>query len=175
MAVLTREQLRNGHVSQGQAVSGTGTATGTGLPSPADAWWDRPPALWSPGERLLLCGAAVLHDARQAVLAELGFTCSGGIAPSKLLAKLASGMNKPAQQTLVTPAQIPRLLGPLPIGRIRGLGGEFGDRVARDLGATTIGEVVNAPQRRLEELYGDSMAEWLWHLVRGQDGEKVCV
>ena len=29
MAVLTREQLRNGHVSQGQAVSGTGTATAT--------------------------------------------------------------------------------------------------------------------------------------------------
>lgn len=82
-------------------------------------------------------------------------------------------MNKPAQQTLVMPAMIPRLLAPLPIGRIRGLGGDFGERVARDLQATTIGEVVAVPQRRLEQLYGEATAEWLWHLVRGQDGEKV--
>jgi DNA polymerase eta len=203
-AVLSREEVRRGHISQGQQQQQSA------LPSPADAWWDRPPALWAPGERLLLCAAAVLQNMRGAVLRELGFTCSGGIAPSKLLAKLvgaeldwaglglyvhvlfpnipithygtpphpptqkqASGMNKPAQQTLVMPAMIPQLLGPLPIGRIKGLGGDFGDRVARDLQATTIGEVVQAPQRRLEQLYGESTAEWLWHLVRGVDGEKV--
>jgi nucleotidyltransferase/DNA polymerase involved in DNA repair len=84
MVVLTREEVRRGHVSQGQQQQQSASA----LPSPADAWWDRPLALWSPGERLLICAAAVLHDMRAAVFNELGFTCSGGIAPSKLLAKL---------------------------------------------------------------------------------------
>ncbi len=82
-------------------------------------------------------------------------------------------MNKPNKQTLCLPATIPQLLGPLPIARLKGLGGDFGERVARDLEATTIGEIVAVPQRRLEQLYGESTAEWLWHLVRGVDGEKV--
>ena len=58
------------------------------VPSASSVWWDRPAHLWTPNEQLLVCGAAVLYDMRRAVLDELGFTCSGGVAPSKLLAKL---------------------------------------------------------------------------------------
>lgn len=77
----------------------------------ADAWWDRPPCVRTVGERLLVAGAAVMMDMRQAVYDELGYTCSAGIAPCKLLSKLASGMNKPNKQTLVMPEMIPILLG----------------------------------------------------------------
>ena len=76
-------------------------------------------------------------------------------------------MNKPNQQTLVVPAMIPLLLAPLPVGRVRGLGGDFGERLQRDLGITTVGEVAAVSKHRLEALYGKSTADWLWHLVRG--------
>jgi DNA polymerase eta len=47
-----------------------------------------------------------------------------------VLAKLASGLNKPRQQTLVPPASVEALLAPLPLGRLRSLGGKFGEQLA---------------------------------------------
>jgi nucleotidyltransferase/DNA polymerase involved in DNA repair len=38
-------------------------------------------------------------------------------------------MNKPNKQTLVIPERIPGLLSPLPIARIKGFGGDFGERM----------------------------------------------
>lgn len=43
---------------------------------------------------------------RAAVADQLGFSCSAGIAHSKILAKLGAGLNKPAQQTLVPAAAV---------------------------------------------------------------------
>jgi hypothetical protein len=54
-----------------------------------------------------------------------------GIAPSKVLAKLASGLHKPRQQTLVPPVSIEGLLADLALGRLRSLGGKFGDSLAQ--------------------------------------------
>jgi nucleotidyltransferase/DNA polymerase involved in DNA repair len=65
------------------------------------AWWLRPASSWSPTDALLAAGAVVVAQARAAVKASLGFSCSAGIAHSKILAKLGSGLHKPAQQTLV--------------------------------------------------------------------------
>lgn len=69
-------------------------------------WWSRLPHEWGPGERLLAAGAAVVADLRQAVVTELGYTCSAGIAHTKLLAKLCSGLHKPAQQTVLPAAAV---------------------------------------------------------------------
>lgn len=57
----------------------------------AAAWWQRPPHHWLPGERLLACAAAAAAELRAAVRAELGYSCSAGVAHSKLMAKLCSG------------------------------------------------------------------------------------
>lgn len=54
-------------------------------------WWRRPPEAWLPGERLLACAAGVVAELRAAVRQELGYTCSAGVAHTKLLAKLCSG------------------------------------------------------------------------------------
>jgi hypothetical protein len=61
----------------------------------------------------------------------LKFTCSAGIANNKLLAKLTSGMHKPAQQTLLCPAAVAETLRDLPLDRLRTLGGKFGERVTQ--------------------------------------------
>ena len=57
----------------------------------AATWWQRPPHEWQPGDRLLACAAAAVAELRQAVREELGYTCSAGIAHTKLMAKLCSG------------------------------------------------------------------------------------
>jgi nucleotidyltransferase/DNA polymerase involved in DNA repair len=67
---------------------------------------------------------------RGRVTSELGFTCSGGIAHNKAMAKLASGLHKPNQQTVVPSEQVAGLLKGLPLSRIRGLGGKLGDQVS---------------------------------------------
>ena len=57
----------------------------------------------------LLCAyllAAVVAELSAAVKQELGYTCSAGIAHTKILAKLASGLHKPAQQTVVPAAAV---------------------------------------------------------------------
>ncbi len=57
----------------------------------AASWWQRPAQEWQPGERLLACAAAAAAELRQAVREELGYTCSAGVAHTKLMAKLCSG------------------------------------------------------------------------------------
>jgi DNA polymerase eta len=51
-------------------------------------------------EQLLCVGAVISREIRASVFKELGFTCSTGIAGNKLLAKLASPLNKPDGQTV---------------------------------------------------------------------------
>jgi len=66
-------------------------------------------------------------------------TYCAGIAHNKILAKLASGMHKPAQQTVVTLECVPGLMAALPIPKLRQLGGKFGEEVMTALGISTVG------------------------------------
>ncbi|BDA43773.1 DNA polymerase eta [Coccomyxa sp. Obi] len=139
----------------------------------AEAWWNRPVGAWGPGQRLLACGAAVVAELRAAVSRELGFSCSAGIAHNKILAKLASGMHKPSQQTVVTLDCVPGLMAALPISKLRQLGGKFGEEVMAALGISTVGELAAVPLRRLEAVCGQDDAMWLHRLSRGIDDEEV--
>ena len=65
-------------------------------------------------ERMLMAAAVVVSRARRAVSDRLGFSCSGGVAPTKQLAKLGCGLHKPNQQTVVLPRHIDGLLQDLP-------------------------------------------------------------
>lgn len=62
-----------------------------------------------------------------------------GIAHNKILAKLASGMHKPSQQTVVTLDCVPGLMADLPIPKLRQLGGKFGEEIMAALGITSVG------------------------------------
>ncbi|KAM7271461.1 hypothetical protein ACFE04_030675 [Oxalis oulophora] len=61
-------------------------------------------------DKLLACGAIIVAELRMQVLKETEFTCSAGVAHNKMLAKLASAMNKPAQQTIVPSSSVQQLL-----------------------------------------------------------------
>ena len=68
-----------------------------------------------------------------------GWGATAGVAHNKILAKLGSGLHKPAQQTVVPLTAVAALLAPLPVGRLRQLGGKFGEQLTRDLGIATVG------------------------------------
>ncbi|DBA89011.1 TPA: hypothetical protein ACH3X2_000227 [Trebouxia sp. C0005] len=136
-------------------------------------WWKRHPEQWQAGELLLACGATAVADLRAAVAAELDYSCSAGIAHNKILAKLASGMHKPSQQTLVPLAAVSGLLKDLPIPKLRQLGGKFGDELMASLSIKTVGELAEVTLQSLESLHGDSTAQWLYRLARGCDMEEV--
>ena len=62
------------------------------------------------------------------------------MAHNKILAKFASGMHKPAQQTIVTLECVPGLMATTPIPKLRQLGGKFGEEIMHALQISTVGE-----------------------------------
>lgn len=145
----------------------------TGECNDVSSWWARPPPQWSPGERLLAAGASIVAELRARVEIELGYTCSAGIAHTRLLSKLCSGLNKPAQQTVLPASGIEWLLRPLPLSKLRGLGGQFGQRVGRELGVTTVGDVLDVSIAKLQTVFGEKDGLWLYNIVRGSDDAEV--
>lgn len=90
-----------------------------------------------------------------------------------MLAKLASGMNKPAQQTVVPFSSVKELLGNLPIKKMKQLGGKLGTSLQIDLGINTVGDLLHFSEAKLQELYGVNTGTWLWNISRGINGEEV--
>ena len=92
-------------------------------------------------------------------------TCSVGVAPTKMLAKIASDLRKPDGLTIVTPAEVEGFLARLPIGKVPGIGKKSGEELAR-LGIRHVGEIARFAPDRLEERFG-KYGEWLAEVARG--------
>ncbi|GAV69238.1 IMS domain-containing protein/IMS_C domain-containing protein, partial [Cephalotus follicularis] len=124
-------------------------------------------------DKLLACGAIIVAELRMQVLKETEFTCSAGIAHNKMMAKLASAMNKPAQQTVVPSSSVQGLLSSFPIKKMKQLGGKLGTSLQSDLGVNTVGELLQFSEENLQESYGVNTGTWLWNIARGINGEEV--
>ncbi|CAJ2677826.1 unnamed protein product [Trifolium pratense] len=124
-------------------------------------------------EKLLACGAFIVADLRMQVLRETEFTCSAGVAHNKMLAKLASAMNKPAQQTVVPHSSVAGLLESFPIKKMKQLGGKLGTSLQSDLGINTVGDLLQFSEEKLQQRYGINTGTWLWNIARGISGEEV--
>ncbi|CAN6874990.1 unnamed protein product [Brassica oleracea] len=128
-------------------------------------------------DKLLGCGIIIVAELRKQVLKETEFSCSAGIAHNKarsdLFSKLASGMNKPAQQTVVPYAAVEELLSSLPIKKMKQLGGKLGTSLQTDLGIDTVSDLLQFSETKLQEHYGINTGTWLWNIARGISGEEV--
>jgi DNA polymerase-4 len=82
-----------------------------------------------------------------------GLTASVGAAANKLVAKIASDLNKPDGLTVVTPGNLRATLDPLPVRRLPGLGGKTGMRLEA-AGVRTFGELRVAPDEQLWPIFG---------------------
>lgn len=107
---------------------------------------------------------ASIHD-------ELELTASGGLAPNKFLAKLASDENKPNGLTLVPFDDVAGWLATKPISRMWGIG-RVGEKRMLERGITTIGDLQNAGEQWLADWFGND-AEHYRRLSRGIDDRPV--
>lgn len=109
---------------------------------------------------------------QQAVTDATGLSCSVGVAPNKLLAKLCSDLDKPAGITVVTAADIPARIWPLPARRINGIGPKAAARL-ESLGIVTIGELAAADPAWLQDRFGERYGVWLHRAANGEDERPV--
>ena len=90
---------------------------------------------------------------KQQVLADTGLTVSIGVAANKLMAKIASDLQKPDGLTVVAAGEEQAVLDPLPVERLPGLGGKRGAAL-RAAGITTLGQLRTSSDARLIPLFG---------------------
>lgn len=105
------------------------------------------------GTRALGDGEHVAREIKRRIQVRTGLTASVGVAPNKLVAKIASDLRKPDGLVVVRPEEINAVLDPLPIRRLFGLGAKTAPKVEA-LGIRTLGELRIASPARLRPIFG---------------------
>ena len=105
---------------------------------------------------------------KAAVREATGLSCSIGIAPNKLLAKICSDLDKPDGITLLDTDDLPTRIWPLPVRRINGIGPKTGERLAA-LGIETIGQLAAQTPDFLIAHFGQQSGRWLHRAAHGID------
>ena len=114
---------------------------------------------------------ALAETIRELIFEKTKLTASAGIAPNKLIAKIASTMRKPNGQLEVTTAEVPEFMINLPVREIWGIG-EKTEKRLQELGVRTCGELQRFTRAELVELFGKFGSE-LFDLCRGIDDRPV--
>jgi DNA polymerase-4 len=115
--------------------------------------------------------AALAQVIRNLIVRKTKLTSSAGIGPNKLVAKIASEINKPNGQFEVKPKNVPEFIAPLPVRKIWGIG-EKTEQKLEQLGVKTCGEMQRFSRIELQELFGKFGIE-LYDLCRGIDDRPV--
>ena len=118
------------------------------------------------------CAREVAAELKRAVKEATGLSCSVGLAPNKLIAKIASELDKPDGLTVVTDRDVATRLAPLSVRRLNGVGPKSAAKLAR-LGIATIGELAQADRAWLVQQFGASYGRWLADAARGIDERPV--
>jgi DNA polymerase-4 len=120
----------------------------------------------------LLGGAVdIARHVKRRIRELTGLSCSVGVAPNKLVAKIASDLRKPDALTVVAAARVRELLDPLSVRRLPGLGRKTGARVEA-AGIATLGELRSAPDAVLWPLFG-RYCTWIRERASGIDDRPV--
>nr|WP_255478883.1 DNA polymerase IV [Pantoea sp. ME81] len=110
---------------------------------------------------------------RADILRETGLTASAGIAPIKFLAKIASDLNKPNGQYVITPQVMPDFLLTLPLSKIPGVG-KVATKKLEEMGLRTCADVQRADLALLLKRFG-KFGRVLWERSNGIDERDVVV
>jgi DNA polymerase-4 len=120
-----------------------------------------------PGETIPLA-QSIKDNVRRAT----NLSCSIGIAPNKLLAKLASELDKPNGLTVIGAEDIARRIWPLAVRKVNGIGPRANAKL-ETLGIRTIGDLAAADPAVLIERFGASYGAWLHEAAHGRDERPI--
>jgi DNA polymerase-4 len=109
---------------------------------------------------------------QERVRSATGLSCSIGIAPNKLLAKICSELDKPNGVTILSQADVPARIWPLPARRINGIGPKANAKLEA-LGIRTVGGLAAADRQLLIEQFGRSYGAWMHEAAHGRDERAV--
>ncbi len=97
--------------------------------------------------------ADMVNVIKDAIRAKTGLTCSAGIGPNKMIAKISSGMDKPDGLTEIFPQKVSAFLEHLPVEAVWGIGKATGKALAK-VGIYTVGELAKTDRSLLKRLFG---------------------
>ena len=113
----------------------------------------------------------VAHTIRRRVKRELGFTVNVGIAPNRLLAKMASDFEKPDRVHTLYKYEIETKMWPLPVGDLFGVGPSAAKKL-NSFGICTIGDFARLDRETATRMFG-SRGETLWTYANGRETDPV--
>jgi len=117
-------------------------------------------------------GRVLARLIQKSILDATGLTCSIGVAPNKLIAKMASEFNKPNGISIVHEADLQTLIWPLPCRKINGIGPKADEKLKAQ-GIETIGQLAQRDQVWLMQHFGKSYGAWLHEAAWGRDERPV--
>lgn len=113
-------------------------------------------------------GLSMAKLIQRSIFQATGLTCSIGVAPNKLLAKMASEFNKPNGISIVLPEDLESRIWPLPCKKVNGIGPKAEEKL-KALGILSIGDLAKRSLDELIEHFGKKYGAWLYAVARGQD------
>lgn len=113
----------------------------------------------------------VAHTIRRRVKRELGFTVNVGVAPNRLLAKMASDFEKPDRVHTLYKYEIETKMWPLPVGDLFGVGPSAAKKL-NSFGICTIGDFARLDRETATRMFG-SRGETLWNYANGRETDPV--
>ena len=117
-------------------------------------------------------GRVLARLIQKAIFDDTGLTCSVGVAPNKLLAKMASEFNKPNGISIVQPEDLATLIWPLPCRKINGIGPKAEAKLAQH-DIHSIGNLAQRDRLWLMQHFGKSYGAWLHDAAHGKDDRPI--
>jgi len=117
-------------------------------------------------------GREIASETKLQILRSEGLTCSVGVAPNKVAAKLASDFKKPDGLTVVRPPELAGFMGPMPVERLYGVGAKTA-KALQEMGVVTINDLARTDVSRLSDAFGQKLAVYLHNSATGEDEEPV--
>jgi DNA polymerase-4 len=123
-------------------------------------------------ERLYPDYEATLRRLQTEILGRTGLSVSVGAARTKVVASIASRLERPRGFRIVVPGMEEAFLAPLPVDKLHGIGHTHAGALA-ERGISTIGQLRMVPKPVLVAAFGDVIGQQIWERARGLDGREV--
>lgn len=117
-------------------------------------------------------GRSLARLIQKSILDATGLTCSIGVAPNKLIAKMASEFNKPNGISVVYEDDLQTLIWPLPCRKVNGIGPKADEKLKR-FGIETVGQLAARDRDWLIQNFGKATGAWMHEVSWGRDDRPV--